>query len=84
MTVTPSKKTRIILHIINKNVSLYCNQKITRMSKDFTFTYLAVYQSVTDFSDKRVLVFTDSFSNVFEKASFLCPDGYFILEIKLA
>lgn len=54
------------------------------MSKNFTFTYVVVYQNVTDSSDKVALVFKGTFSQVVEAAELNCFDGYFILEVKVA
>lgn len=54
------------------------------MSNNFTFTYVVVYQSITDSSDKVALVFKGSLSQVVEAAELNCFDGYFILEIKVA
>lgn len=54
------------------------------MSNKFIFTYVVVYQSVTNSFDKVSLVFKGNFSQVVKDAKLNCSDGYFILEIKIA
>ena len=50
--------------------------------KALVFTYIVVLQDANN--DKVALVYTGTFNQVLKKAKFVCPDGYFIREIKVA
>lgn len=54
------------------------------MTNNFTFTYVVVYQNVTNSSDEVVLVFKGTFSQVVKSAELVCPSGYFIRDVKVA
>lgn len=50
--------------------------------KALVFTYIVVLQNSDN--EKTSLVFTGTFNQVLKEAKLVCPDGYFIREIRVA
>ena len=50
--------------------------------KALVFTYIVVLQNSDN--DATSLLFTGTFNQVLRKAKFVCLDGYFIREIRVA